>query len=288
MVSPVSRSRCTRFPCFQELGRAPLPSLLLIAASWLHADQGAMTSITDFAKQELTILDNQGKRYSTLPYARFADAATASMPPVSGQAAAELASMRSHFDSKATGRSATIQGIEADEREFDITIDPPDLPNMPPMPGPMIRMEMRLWMPKPGEMLRVPAIREVSEYSQFAAATMNPMSTIEKMLRQMPDAEMKFLQEFQSARPAVLLQLEVEVFMPMLNALWKQLPAGTSPLAANFDPSVPFMTMNQELASISTETVADTAFRVPDGYQPSAAADILKDLMAKAQAGGKQ
>lgn len=48
------------------------------------------------------------------------------------------------------------------------------------------------------------------------------------------------------------------------------------------------MTMNQELASISTETVAEAAFRVPDGYQPAPASDILKDLIAKAQAAVKQ
>jgi len=254
------------------------------------SSQGAMTSITDFATQELTILDHEGKRYSTLPYAQFADTAKAAMPPVSGQAAAAVAGVKTHIDSKASGRSATIQGIEADEREFNISVDAPDLPNMPTVPGPMIRVVMHIWMPKPGEALRIPAVREVSGYSQFAAATMNPMSTIEKILGQMPLAgNMKsIMNELNSTGSNLILRMEIEMFMPMLDALLKQAPAGANPLGTNFDSRAPLMTMNQELASISTETVADAAFRVPDGYQPAAAADILKDLMAKAQAAGKQ
>ncbi|HTS46309.1 MAG TPA: hypothetical protein VMH05_00110 [Bryobacteraceae bacterium] len=252
--------------------------------------QGAMTSIADFAKQELTILDHQGKRYSTLPYAQYADAATAAMPRVSGQAAGMLAGMKTHSESKITGHSATIQGIEADEREFDITIDPPDLPNMPAVPGPMIRLVMHFWMAKPGEIIRVPAVREVLGYGQFAAATMNPMSSVEKILGQMPLTPdiMGLIKDLHSAGTNFVLRTQVEMFMPMLDALFKRTPAGASPFGANFDPSAPLMTMNQELASISTETVSEAAFRVPDGYQPAPAADILKDLMAKAQAPGKQ
>jgi hypothetical protein len=58
------------------------------------------------------------------------------------------------------------------------------MPNMPS--GPMMRMVMRFWRAKGSEVMRVPAVREVAGYNLFAAATMNPVSSMEKTFRQMP------------------------------------------------------------------------------------------------------
>jgi len=149
------------------------------------SSSGANVSMCDFSKQEMTLLDNEGKRYATLPFAQFGDAFAGAMPEMPSQPAGMMASMKSHFESKATGRTETIQGIEGEEHEFVMTVDAPALPNMP-SGGPMMRMVMRFWRARPGEVMRVPAVREVAGYNLFAAATMNPVSSMEKVFRQMP------------------------------------------------------------------------------------------------------
>lgn len=132
-------------------------------------------------------------------------------------------------------------GIEADEREFDISIDSPALPNMPAVPGPTVRIVMHIWMPKPGESLRVPAVREVSGYSEFAAATINPLSSVQKILGQLPLAAdiTTLTKDLQSGGSSVVLRIEVEMFMPMLDALLKQTPAGQTLLARTSIPARP-------------------------------------------------
>jgi hypothetical protein len=105
-----------------------------------------ITSIVDFTKQEITLVDKEGKRYATVPAAKIADEMTAAMPPVPEQAKAAIASMRSHYSPKPAGSVATIQGVEAEEKQMEITVDMPAMPNVPP--GPMMRMVMHVWMPK--------------------------------------------------------------------------------------------------------------------------------------------
>jgi TonB family protein len=53
------------------------------------------------------------------------------------------------------------------------------------------------------------------------------------------------------------------------------MPSGNSPLGANFDPDSPYMQMNQE-AEISTASVPDSVFQIPEVYQEVAASELLK------------
>jgi len=72
----------------------------------------------------------------------------------------------------------------------------------------------------------------------------------------------------------------------MIAAMMKANP-GASPFGADFDANAPFMTMNQELAEISTASIPDSVFQIPEGYTAAPAADILKDMIARMQAGKK-
>ena len=62
--------------------------------------QGGMTSIYDFSKQEITLLDREGKRYATLPAGQFQDAIAAAMPQMPKEARAMLAAMKTRTESK--------------------------------------------------------------------------------------------------------------------------------------------------------------------------------------------
>lgn len=253
------------------------------------SSSGANASICDFTKQEITLLDKDGKRYATVPAAKLGDEMTAAMPQMPEQAKAAMAAMKTHFQSKVTGQTATIMGVEAEEREMEITVDAPPMPNVPA--GPMMRMVMHLWMPKTGETMRVPGIRELAGYNLYAFATMNPAASMQKMFQQMPgfaDAFQGMMKEMQSGGAPVVLRIQFEMYMPMVAAMVKQNPAAAAAFGGSFDADSAFMTMNQELAELSTGAVPDSVFQIPEGFKAAAAADILKDMMAKAQAAAKQ
>jgi hypothetical protein len=246
-------------------------------ASW-----GAYTTITDFTKNEVTLVDTAGKRYATLPLDRFPEEMTRAMPELPAQAKAGMSAMKGGFESRATGRTTTIQGIQAEEREIVMTMEMPAIPNVPPSPA--MKMVMQIWTAKSSEVMRVPAVREISGYNLWANAMMNPAGALEKMLKQVPgfgDNIAAMMKELRSGS-AVLLRTHTDMYMPMLAAMLKAMPAGTpNPFGANFDPEAPLMQMNQEVAEISTDPVPDSAFQLSEGLKPAAIADIMKDLVAK-------
>jgi hypothetical protein len=93
--------------------------------------------------------------------------------------------------------------------------------------------------------------------------------------------------EMQSGGTAVMLRIEMEMFMPMIGAMMKQAPAGSNPFDGGFDPDAPLVTMKQELVELSAAAVPESVFEIPKEYAQAPAADILKGMMAKAQAAGK-
>jgi hypothetical protein len=160
-----------------------------------------ITGITDFTKQEITLVDKEGKRYAIVPAAKIADEITAAMPPMSEQAKAVMASMKSHYSSKPGGGFATVQGMDAEEKQMEITVDMPAMPNVPA--GPMMRWVGHVWTPKAP--LKNPAIQEIAGMNLFAYANMNPAAMMAKVFQQMPgfgDAFEEMIKDVQSANVA--------------------------------------------------------------------------------------
>jgi hypothetical protein len=259
----------------------PLDSTLQLKGGKGFSTFNGFTSIYDFTKQEITLLDSSGKQYATLPAADFGAQMMAAMPEMPAQAKAMMSSMKTHFDSKATGKTDTIRGIEGEERQMEITVDAPAMPNVPP--GPMMRMVMHFWTAKQSETMKNPAVRELVGYNLFANATMNPVEMMAKMLRQMPgfsDAFEGMMKEFQKGGTPVVLRTQFEMYMPMIGAMMKANPQA-NPFGAGFDADAPLMTMTQELAEVSTATVDPKVFEIPEGYKQAPPADILKEMVAK-------
>jgi hypothetical protein len=241
-------------------------------------------SIVDFAAKEVTILDTTTKRFAKMTSDQFGEEMVRAMPEISAQARASLATMKADVSpARVTGGTAVIQGVEAEEREIGISIEGPAMPGVPS--GPMVRMVVHIWSAKPGEVARVPAIRELTGYSLWSFATMNPAAGMGKMMTQIPgfpgmsEALMKEMQ-----KAPTVLRMHMDMFMPSMAAMLRQLPAESNPLGAGFDSDAPFMQMNQELVEISAETVPDSVFRIPDGYREAPAVDLVKGMFAKSQA----
>jgi hypothetical protein len=265
----------------------PAETVLQLKEGKGYSGAGGFRTIVDFTSQKMTLLDPENKRYGTFAPDQLATEMSKIFAEMPEQARAAMAAMKFGAESKMTGRSATIQGIEADEREVVITIEGPPMPNVPP--GPMMRMVVQFWTAKDSETMRVPAIRELKGYNLWAYATMNPAASLEKMFQQMPgmgDAMSKFMKEMQTSKSA-LLRMHSSMFMPGMAAMMKQMPPGQSPFGANFDADAAFLEMNQELSEISTAPVPDTVFQVPDGFKSVAAGEIIHDMLTKAQAAAK-
>ncbi len=245
-------------------------------------------SIIDFTTKEITLLDTAGKRYAKLPYDQYGEEVARAMPEMPAEARANMPSMKADISpARVTGRTAVIQGVEAEEREIVVSVEGPALPNMPA--GPMVKMVMQLWSAKPGEVMRVPAIRELTGYSLWSYATMNPAASMGKAMKQFPgfsDVFDPLMKEMMKG--ATVLRMHMDMFMPAMAAMLQRMPAGSHPSGASFDPNEPFMQMNQEVAELSTAPVPDSVFQIPEGYQEAPASDLIKGLLAKSQAAAKQ
>jgi len=253
-----------------------------------YSSAGVSTAIVDFTKQEITLLDKDGKRYATVGVNDFADQMIAAMPPMPDQAKAMMAAMKSHFASKATGATATIAGVESEERQMEITVDAPPMPNMPE--GPMMRMVMHVWTAKQSEVTKNPAIRELAGYNLYSYAVMNPVGMMDKVFHQMPgfaDGFTGIMKELKGSGTPAVMRMQMEMFVPMIAAMLKRDPQ-TAAMFGNFDGDAPLMTMTQDVTELSTAAVPDSVFQIPEGYQSVPPADILKMIFSQATAAAKQ
>jgi hypothetical protein len=243
----------------------------------------AYTSIVDFTTKEVTLLDSAGKSYAKVTPDGLAEALAGAMPKIPAEANAIMASMKATVTpSRLTGRTEAIQGVQAEEHEIVIAVSGPALPNTPA--APMIRMVMQVWSAAPGEVLRVPAIRELTGYSLFAYANMNPLGGMDQIMKQMPgfgDVAGPIMTEMQKV--GTILRVHMDMFMPMLAAMMQQVPAAGAAFGAGFDPNAPLMQMNQEAVELSTAPVPDSVFQIPEGYREATATEVFKGMVAKSQ-----
>ena len=246
------------------------------------------SSIVDFTTKEITLLDATGKRYAKLTSDQFGEEMSRAMPEMPDALRSSMAAMKADVSpARATGRTAVIQGVEVEEREIVISVEGPAMPNMPP--GPMVKMVIQIWSAKPDEVTRVPAIRELTGYSLWSYATMNPTAFMGKTMKQLPgfsDLLEPLMKEMQTG--TTVLRTHMEMFMPAMAAMLQRMPAGSNPSGASFDPNEPFMQMNQEVAELSTAPVPDSVFQIPEGYQPAPASELIKGVLAKSRAAFKQ
>ena len=260
----------------------PPSSSLQLKNGKVRNESGQLVFLADFLKREITLIDRAGKRDATIPADRYADELTGAMAQMTGQSKSAMAGMHGHAETKATGRTATIQGIEGEEREIDMIIDGPAMANIPA--GPMMRMVLHLWTAKAGEAARVPAIGELTRFDMLSFPG-GDMVAMTKMFQQMPgfgDAFSTMVKEIKSSGTHVVLRVRVELFLPMLAAMMRQVSGGGDP--AGGDSGAPQISLTQEVTEISTAPIADSVFQIPEGYQSAPAADILKDVVKQKMA----
>jgi len=249
-----------------------------------YSTQGSMTSIMDLTTQDMTLIDTVHKRFAKVSASQYAEQVKAAIPTMPTEARAALASMKTSVDTRNTGRTATIQGIQSEEHEFVLTMELP--PGGPPGAGPLMKMLMQIWTAKSEESQRVPALQEFQNYTAFATSTMNPMEMVKQVLGALPglgDSLGSMIADM-SKSGSTSTRVHTEVTMPFLAAMAQQ----GVPLPPGFDATMPVIQMNQELVELSTDSVDAALFEIPPDYQPATLEEILKGAVAAPSAAAKR
>jgi len=245
-------------------------------------------SIIDFSSKEMTLLDVATQRYAKMTSEQFVDEAARAIPEIPATARDTMTAMKTSVSPpRLTGRTAFIQSVEAEERETIISIEGPNIPNAPASPS--IRMVMQLWSAKTGEVVRVPAIRELTGYSLYSYSTMNPIASIDKLVKQLPGFASAFeplMKEMQKVTP--MMRIHIDLFMPGMAAMLQRMAAGGDAAGTSADDSTPFLQMNQEVVELSAAPVPDSVFQIPEGYQEVSAAKLVQALLVKGKAAVQQ
>ncbi len=244
--------------------------------------RGRISSVVDFAKNEVTFLDDEHKTVASIPVSELPARMKAAMPPMTEETKRAMAAIKTSVDSKKTGRTDTILGIQADEREVTLSMAMPSPPGAAE-PLPAMRMVMQIWTAKPEEAGRVPAIRELEGFQRSATYFMNPSAMIEKILANFPGMEDMLSKTLNQQRAGeVMLRMHMEQFLPFPPAVLQAMAAKASP-GVTIDPNAPMMRMNYEVAEISTAPVDDSVFEIPAGYAQIGADEMLKGMMKPPQ-----
>jgi hypothetical protein len=254
-----------------------------------YTTAGNWIEIFDFTKGDVTLVDPASKTFAVLPLAQLMDKMAGAIPQPGAQAMQGvqqiLESMKSTVDSKVTGKTEEIKGVQAEEREVTLNIDIPLPPGMVKQMGPHVNMKivMHIWTAKKEEALRVQAIRELTGYQAWQKYIVNPAGMFEKLAGRMPglsNAIGPFVEEL-SKNQSVMLRTRTEIYMPFLAELAKQAAADGQQFPA-LDPDAPLLDMNQEVVELSTAPVDASLFEVPKGYTAATVEDMVAE-MVKAQ-----
>ena len=234
----------------------------------------SLAALVDFNKQELTIQDPVRMTFATIPLSQYRDKIKTAMPEMQAAIARMFDSTKVKVASIATKRTASIQGMAAEERELTITV-PVVIPGADPSSKAAMKLAMRIWVAAAADFRSKPALGELAVFGQWqryfmdtAGAFPGWQSALEEMTR----------------NGAVVLRTHTEVRM---------IVPGMSPADA-----APVMETNEEVADIATGPVEEALFRVPREYVAAPFEDLIRAAMqsmadsgptakaAKPQAGG--
>jgi hypothetical protein len=238
-------------------------TMVRIKGDRVSASMGPLTSITDYAKGTITVLDPKTKRVATSTIAEYARQLGVARKTPAGSAEVQRAfeGLKVDVSTEKSGQTQTIQGMAAEERVVKLAMQ------IPGIPGQGMRVEIHVWMASPEEMQSRPALRELAAYSARAKNGMDPLELLTKAFSAMPAVSEKVrgpFEEMVKGAGGQLLQMRADYFLPALG---------------EGDAS---MKLAMELAELSTAPIAEAAFETPAGYRTAPMGELLKALFPKA------
>jgi hypothetical protein len=263
---------------------APSGRKIAVRGGKFYANTSLTDIIADLPNDKLTLIDPAHQHYVTIPGNQYAEQLAGTMPKLPASMQSLLASIKLKVDSRVTGRTAEIQGIQAEEHEIVLALGIPMGQGAGAPLSPVMKIVLQLWRAKPEEIARNPALQEFVASGFLSLGGTNPAEAIQKMLSQFPgisDSLAAFSKEAIDPH-SVTLRMHAEVSMPILAMMMPRAAAapGASPAPAP-DPNAPIMEINEELTSISTAPIPDSTFAVPDGYTQLPLAAFMSGMMPK-------
>jgi TonB family protein len=238
---------------------------------------GPLNSIIDTGKGEITLFNPATKQFATVPAAGYADRVLAQQQvPAAMQQALQTAlqSMKIDVETKKTGATSTIQGIQAEDNLIVFSIS---------MPNPAglsigLRMEMHEWLAAPEESTRLPALKEIAGCSAGLGASADPSAIVEKILGPFAGANglSDAMKQLTALKGKVALKTQLEIFAPGMVALLQA--QGGQGLPANVDANAALMKLDFNMAELFSDPLSDALFQVPAGYQAAPLEDLLKAI----------
>jgi hypothetical protein len=271
-----------------QKSQLPRETVVEIKGDKVYSNAGKNISVTDFTKQQITLVDPDHKLFATAYTKDFPGEIGAAMalPPMPPAAQKFLESIKPDYSVQKTGRIDVILGIQAVETELTVSLQmliPADLP--PELgalkPGDTItlmKMVMHIWTPLPAEVTRVPALTELAAHSWKTLST-DPTTALQQMLPNFPgisDTLATMTQEISKTAAAPALRTHVEMYIPVLAQLGALMPGRGQQALGSYDPNTPFMETNNEVVEISSAPVDASVFEIPSDYTATSLSDLLK------------
>lgn len=235
--------------------------------------EGTLTSVIDFAHQQVTVFDSASRRYAILSIAEYTQATSNQAESAMPAAAADmLKSMKVTCDSKPAAPSDDIAGVHTMEHDVscNMTMKMPDMPqmpaNMPAMSSMAMKTTMRTWWPSDEERARVPGLWQLTDFEHAESILFK-----EDNGSFLPDS-LKPMQEAFTENQSVKLRTVMEMSMAM-GAM----------------SGAPIMRIETKAVEISSAPIDDAELAVPAGYTKSTYAEIenaaMQTMMAEVRSG---
>ncbi len=250
---------------------------------------GRFESVSDLAKQVITLIDPGHNQYATVYMKDYVAEVLSAMPgaqPVPADAQKVLDSMTSTFSSAKTGKTETINGVQAEETVMTLDVRMPDPSaassagtTQAAAPVDMMQMVIHMWTALPSEVDRIPGLKEFAGVygDPAASAAINPSALMGKAFQSFPGMGKGFasMMDEMMQKKAIIVGMQLEMNMPFVQAALAQ-QANVKDPEHPVDPKDPLAVITMEVDQISVAPIADKVFEVPDGYHVVSVPEFLK------------
>jgi len=217
-----------------------------------------LSALADFRKQELTVLDPARKAYAIIPLSEYEALVNDAIPEIQATLARMVDPAKVRTASTATRRTATIQGMTAEEHVLTITASIA-IPGGDSSSKAEMKLATRIWMAAPAEFLRKPALRELAAFSQWQRYFMNTAGAF-------PGWQSAFAEMIRSGGVALRTHAAVRVDVPGIASAY----------------ALPMTETNEEVAEITTGPIDESLFRIPSEYTAAPFKDLIRGAMETA------
>ncbi len=249
----------------------PAEAVVRIKGNRAVSTFGALMSIADYGKGQITLLDPKKKQYATVALADYADKLAAAIPKsrkLTPETEQLLGGLNFDVQTGKTGQSATIQGMTAEESLMVISIQAPSPQGVPAV----MQMEIHYWLASPNELGRRPELKELADYMAQASHPFEAVELLGKAfsgLSGFGDRMRMPMEELSKLNDSLVLRLRSGIRIPAMEQALRL------EQAAGFDPSAPLAEYETNLAEISMAPIDDAAFAMPADFHAAPIEELV-------------